>query len=171
MNDKVTLLGLLLFLVCAGCGGGVWYMNGKLVELQTQYDELEQRRVDLTQSTQFLVNQKRVFMEAFAALDGHKVSTAASDMDFYSEVQQAARANQINILSTRQMGIAKATGRSSIALTLRGDYYNFAQLLAKWRDLSTTVRVSALSITASRTPETNGEIQADVTVEAVIKAK
>ncbi|MDR2528154.1 MAG: hypothetical protein LBD04_03925 [Synergistaceae bacterium] len=171
MNDKVTLLGVLLFLLCAGCGGGVWYMNGKLVELQSQYDELEQRRVDLEQSTQFLMNQKRVFTESFTALDAYKVSTAASDMDFYSDVQQAARTHGINILSTRQMGVSRTTGRSSIALTLRGDYYNFAQLLAQWRNLQTTVRVAALSITASRTPETNGEIQADVTVEAVVKAK
>jgi hypothetical protein len=45
------------------------------------------------------------------------------------------------------------------------------KILADWRNLTTTVRVSQLSMTASKTPETRGEVQADVVLEAIVSAR
>ncbi len=171
MNDnKVTILGFLFFLFCASLIGGVYFLNGQLVDLQGQYNELEQRRVDLDQTTRSLMDQKTVFNNAFTTLESFKVNVASDDMGFYSEVQQVVQSSGINILSTRQQGVSKE-GRSTIALTLKGDYYSFMRVLAKWRNIPVTVRVSTLSVTASKTPETRGEVQADVTVEAIVSAK
>lgn len=171
MNDnKITIIGFLFFLFCAALIGGVYFLNGRLVDLQGQYDELEQRRVDLNQTTQSLVRQKKVFSDAFTALESYKINVASSDMAFYSEVQQAVQANGINVLSTRQQGISK-DGRSTMNLTLKGDYYSFLRVLADWRNLPITVRVSAMALTASKTPETRGEIQADVSVEAIVSVR
>ena len=167
MNDKVSMLGFLFFLLCALLIGGVYFLNGQLVELQEQYDDLEQRRVDLDQATRSLMNQKKVFTDAFNILEAYHVNVASSDMAFYSDVQQKVQASDINILSTRQGGVSQ-DGRSSMMLTLRGDYYSFSQVLAQWRNLPTTVRVAAMNVTASRTPEMRGEVQVDVTVEAIV---
>jgi hypothetical protein len=169
MNDnKVTLLGIVFFLVCAALIGGVYTLNAELTRLHEEYTELEQRRGELQQTTQVLMDQKKVFTDAFRALDDYKVSVASSDMIFYSEVQGAVQnTDGVDILSTQQRGVSR-DGRSSLVLTLRGDYYKFTQVLAKWRDLLTTVRVSAMTVTASRTPETRGEVQVDITVEAII---
>jgi hypothetical protein len=169
MNDnKVTMLGVLFFLVCAALIGGIYTLDGELARLNEEYRDLVQRGAQLEQDMQVLQEQKRVFTKAFAALEEYKVSVASSDMVFYSEVQGAVQdTSGVNILSTQQRGVSRE-GRSSLSLSLRGDYYNFAKVLAKWRNLTTTVRVSAMSITASRTPETRGEVQVDITVEAIV---
>ncbi|MDR2179897.1 MAG: hypothetical protein LBP21_06290 [Synergistaceae bacterium] len=168
MNDnKVTVLAFVLFLVCAALMGGVYLLNGQLVQLHEEYADLVQRGGELEQTMQSLVEQKQVFTDAFRALENYQVRVASSDMVFYSEVQGAVQNTGVEISSTQQKGTSK-DGRSSLALTLRGDYYKFAEVLAKWRNLSTTVRVAAMTITASRTPETRGEVQVDVTVEAII---
>jgi hypothetical protein len=169
-DNKVTILGSLFFLICILLIGGVYFLNGQLVVLQAQYDELEQRRVNLEQDTRILMEQKQIFSKAFAALQEYHVNVASDDMGFYSEVQQAVQTSGINILSTRQQAVPN-TGRSSIVLTLKGDYYSFMQVLAKWRALPVTVRVAGLTVTASKTPETQGEIQADVSVEAIVSKK
>ena len=169
MNDnKVTLLGIVFFLVCAALIGGVYTLNAELTRLHEEYTELEQRRGELQQTTQVLMDQKKVFTDAFRALDDYKVSVASSDMIFYSEVQGAVQnTSGVEIVSSQQRGVSRE-GRSSLSLVLRGDYYNFAKVLAKWRNLTTTVRVSAMTVTASRTPETRGEVQVDITVAAII---
>jgi hypothetical protein len=169
MNDnKVTLLGILFFVVCAVLLVGVYTLNGELTRLHEEYTELEQRRGELQQTTEMLMEQKKVFTEAFRALDAYKVSVASSDMIFYSEVQGAVQNTAaVEILSSQQRGVSR-DGRSSLVLSLRGDYYKFTQVLAKWRNLLTTVRVSAMTVTASRTPETQGEVQVNITVEAII---
>ena len=167
MNDKVSVLGIIFFLLCVALIGGVYYLNGQLVDLKGQYDELEQRKVELDESTKSLVRQKNVFTEAFKSLEQYHVNVASSDMVFYSDVQQKVQTSNINILSTRQGGVSR-DGRSSLVLNLRGDYYSFTDVLAQWRNLPTTVRVSAMNVTASRTPETRGEVQVEVTVEAIV---
>jgi Tfp pilus assembly protein PilO len=166
-DNKVTILGFLFFLFCVGLMGGIYVLNGQLETLQAEYDDLEQRRVNLEQDTQVLMDQKRVFTKAFDNLKNYKINVASEDMGFYAEVQQAVQKNEINILSTRQQGETKE-GRSSISLTLKGDYYSFMRVLSDWRNLPITVRVANLTVTASKTPETRGEIQADVLVEAIV---
>ncbi|MDR1979462.1 MAG: hypothetical protein LBQ42_12075 [Synergistaceae bacterium] len=172
MNDnKVTLLSFFFFIVCAGLIGGVYFLNGQLTQMHEEYTELEQRRGELSQTMQSLMQQKKVFSDAFVSLENYKVNVADSDMIFYSEVQGAVQdTSGVNILSTQQRGTSP-DGRSSLALTLRGDYYSFTQVLANWRNLLTTVRVSAMTVTASRTSETRGEVQVDVTVQAIVGKK
>ena len=169
-DSKVMILGVLFFLFCAALAGGVWYLNGAVEELQGEYDDLEQRRVDLETTTNALQQQVRVFKQAFSDLEQYHIQTAASDMGFIADVQQEVQSNGVNILSTRQGAISK-DGRSSLSLVLRGDYYSFTRVLAQWRNLSTTVRVASLNVTGSKTPETQGEVQADVVVEAIVSSK
>jgi TRAP-type uncharacterized transport system substrate-binding protein len=166
-DNKVTLLGALFFIFCAALIGGIFFLDSQLVQMQAEYDDLEQRRVDLTQTTKSLVEQKKVYMDAFAALESYRINIAPSDMGFYSEVQQVIQANGLNILSTRQLGVSRE-GRSSIAMTLKGDYYALMQVLANWRNTPTTVRVAALTVTAPRASDAREDVQADVTVEAIV---
>jgi len=175
MNDnKVTLVGIGFLLICIALIGGVYYINEELKALKEEYNDLESRRVNLVQDRDGLRDQIRVFNDAFKTLESFNVRATSSDMDFYSQVQQKIQENQrnneISIITQRQNGVNK-DGRSSIALTLRGDYYSFLRILAGWRNLTTTVRVSQLSITASRTPQTSGEVQADVVLEAIVTAR
>jgi hypothetical protein len=169
MNDnKITLIGVLFFLFCAALIGGVWYLNGQVERLSEERAELERRRGELDRTIQSLMAQKKVFADSFVAFEKFKVNAAVDDMAFYSDIQQVVqRAAGVNILSTQQRGVSRE-GRSSLALTLRGDYYSFTRVLAEWRNLVTTVRVSGMTVTASRTPETRGEVQVDVTVEAIV---
>lgn len=171
MNDnKITILGLIFFLFCAALIGGVYYINGQLTVAQEQYDELAQREANLMQTTQYLMDQKALYMSAFNVLDQYQIGVASSDLAFYAEVQQAAQARMVTIITTRQQGISKE-GVGSIALTLKGDYYSLMRVLADWRRLPITVRVSSMNIKSSRTPETQGEVEADVTLEAIISDK
>ena len=171
MNDnRVTIIGFLFFLVCAGFIGGIYFLDGKLSTLVEEYDRLNQQLVDLEQTTASLEAQKRIFLGAFETLEGYRINVASSDMSFYTDVQQVVQASDVNILSTRQQGVSRE-GRSSIALTLRGDYYSLMRVFAHWRKLPLTVRVSALTLMASKTAETRGEVQADVTVEAIVDNK
>ena len=173
MNDnKVTLVGILFLALCLGLIGGVYFLDGQLKMLKEQYDELEQSRANMEQDKAGLLEQIRVFKEAFLSLEAYNVRASPNDMDFYAQVQQEIdpyiRNNEVVIVTSRQNGIRD--GRSSISLTLRGNYYSFMKILAAWRNLHTTVRVSQLSMTASRSPRTLGEIQADVVVEAIVSA-
>ena len=174
MNDnKVTIVGVCFLALCLGLMGGIFFLDGQLRILKEQYDDLEQSRANLEQDKNSLLDQIRVFKEAFAELETYNVRPAANDMDFYSQVQMEIdpyiRNNEVIIITSRQHGIRD--GRTSISLTLRGDYYSFMRILAAWRNLHTTVRVSELSISASRTPQTSGEVLADIVLEAIIGAR
>ena len=170
-DNKVATLGLFLFLLCIVVGGIVYYLGNRLNELQVQADELQQQKVDLTTATQALIAQKTVFTNAFKDLENYHVNMAPSEMAFYTDVQQVVQNNAVEILSTRQQGV-NAEGLSSIAMTVRGEYYALMQVLAAWRNLPTTVRVSGLVLGGDKPSGTSGPlrgwVQADVTVEAIV---
>ncbi len=173
-NSKVSFLGILFFLICASLIGGVYFLDNRIKELKIEYDDLEQRRVNLESDSEFLTKQKSIFTAAFNELENDKdcrVNVAVSEMAFYSDVQQVARNNNVEFLTTSQQGVS-STGRSSLKLILKGDYYAMMQVLAEWRNLPTTVRVANLSLVASNPPASAGKargyVQADVTVEAIV---
>ena len=174
-DNKATILVLLFSVLCLALVGGVYFLGDKLKTLQKEYNDLEQRRVNLKDATDALIAQKKVFEDAFRELENYHVNVAANEMAFYSGVQQAVQDNDVEILSTRQQGVNKER-LSTIALTLRGDYYNVAQVLAAWRNLPMTVRVASLTVRrnapASRSrgarEVATGRVEADTTVEAVI---
>lgn len=173
-DNKVTTLGLLFFLFCVALVGAVYYLGIRLDDLREQADELEQRKVDLTSATQALMDQISVFNKAFNELESYHVNVAESELAFYSDVQQVVQNNGVEILSTRQQGVNK-DGISTIAMTTRGDYYALMRVLAAWRNLPTTVRVSALTLGADKpigsSTALQGWVQADVTVEAIVAAQ
>ena len=167
MNNKVTFVGIGFLALCIGLAGGIYFLDGQLKMLKEQYNELEQRRANLEQDRNSLREQITVFKNAFASLEAYNVRATSNDMDFYSQVQQKVQENSdITIRTQRQNGVRD--GRSSISLTLRGDYYSFMKVLAGWRNLPITVRVSQLSVTTPRNPQMMGEIQADVVLEAIV---
>ena len=175
MNDnKVTFVGIGFLALCLALAWGIYFLDGELRILKDEYDELEQRRANLEQDRNGLIEQIAVYKNSFSALEAYNVRATSSDMDFYSQVQSEIdpyiRQNDVIIITSRQNGVNKE-GRSSISLTLRGDYYSFMKILAAWRNLHTTVRVAQLSMTASKNPQTSGEIQADVVLEAIVSAK
>ena len=174
-DNKVAVLGLFFFLLCAVLGGAVYYLGGRLNELHAQADDLEQQRVDMESATQALVAQKTVFTNAFKELENYSVNVALNEMAFYSDVQQVVQNNAVEIMSTRQQGV-NAEGVSAIAMTVRGEYYALMQVLAAWRNLPTTVRVSTLTLGADKSTGSSSEalrgwVQADVTVEAIVAPK
>jgi hypothetical protein len=174
MNDnKVTFVGIGFLALCLALAWGIYFLDGQLRILKDEYDELEQRRANLEQDKNGLIAEITVFKNAFSVLEDYNVRAASNDMDFYSQVQLEIdpyiRQNDVIIMSSKQNGIKD--GRSSIYLKLRGDYYSFMKILAAWRNLHTTVRVSQLSMTASKNPQTSGEIQADVVLEAIVSAR
>ena len=171
MNDnKVMFVGIGFLALCLGLAWGIYFLDGQIRELKDEYDELEQRRANLTQDRDGLREQITVFKNAFSALEAYNVRATPNEMDFYAQVQSEVdpyiRRNEVIIITSRQSGIRD--GRTSISLTLRGDYYSFMKILAAWRNLATTVRVSQLSMTASRAPQVRGEVQADVVLEAIV---
>ena len=167
MNNKVTFVGIGFLALCIGLAGGIYFLDGQLKMLKEQYNELEQRRANLEQDRNGLREQITVFKNAFSSLEAYNVRATSNDMDFYSQVQQKVQENsEVSIRTQRQNGIKD--GRSSISLTLRGDYYSFMKILAGWRNLPITVRVSQLSVTTPRNPQMMGEIQADVVLEAIV---
>jgi len=173
MNDsKVTVIGLLFLILCLGLVGGIWYLDGQLRYLREERDRLEQDRVNMVRDVANLEEQIRVFNTSFADLERHNVRAAQNEMEFLAQVQQAIDPHiwndRIVMISSDQRGVNAATGRATLNLVLRGDYYTFMNILAAWRNVDVTVRVSALSMMASRTPQVRGEIQADVTLEAII---
>ena len=172
MNDsKVTLIGLVFFLICAGLVGGVHFTYSKLNELKDEYVRLENQRATLSQDTMELREQINTFNNAFKVLEAYNVRATSSDINFKAEVQEKIDEYIEAITTAKSTQGATRDGRSSISYSIRGDYYSFLKILAGWRNLQTTVRVSALSMTASKTPQTSGEILADVTVEAIVSAK
>jgi hypothetical protein len=169
-DNKVTIIGVCFFLLCLGLAGGIYFIDGQLRELREQYDDLERRRANLVRETSSLREEITVYTNAFDVLESYNVRATDSDMDFYAQVQEKIEENhEVSIISARQNGIRD--GRTSISLTLRGDYYAFMRILASWRNLYTTVRVSELSIQIPRNPQVRGEIQADVVVEAIVSAR
>ena len=170
MNDnKVTVIGGCFFVLCAVLAWWIFHLNGQLVELKEEYTSLEERKVNLEQDTAGLNAQIRVFKQSFETLEKFNVRATPNELDFYSQVQQKIQDSDVSIIAVTPNGTNN--GRSSISLTLRGDYYSFMKILAAWRNLTTTVRVSQLSMTASRTPQTRGEIQADVVLEAIVSTR
>ena len=126
-------------------------------------------------ATQALVAQKTVFTNAFKELENYSVNVALNEMAFYSDVQQVVQNNAVEIMSTRQQGV-NADGVSAIAMTVWGEYYALMQVLAAWRNLPTTVRVSTLTLGADKSTGSSSEalrgwVQADVTVEAIVAPK
>ena len=78
MNDnKVTLLGFFFFLVCIALIGGIYFLNRQLTQLHEDLSELERRRGELTRTTQSLIEQKKVFSDAFRVLEGYSVKRHA----------------------------------------------------------------------------------------------
>ena len=172
MNDsKVTVIGVLFLLLCLGLVGGIWYLDGQLRELRQEYNTLDQSRADLQRDVANLREQVGVFNDAFRTLGEYNVSAAQNEMHFLTQVQQIIDpyiwSEHIVMVSSQQGGV-NAAGRATQSFTLRGDYYAFKRILAAWRNVEVTVRVSALSMMASRTPQMHGEIQADVTLEAIV---
>ena len=102
--------------------------------------------------------QKTVFTNAFKDLENYHVNVAPSELAFYSDVQQVVQNNAVEILSTRQQGV-NAEGLSTIAMTVRGEYYALMQVLAAWRNLPTTVRVSSLSLGQDKSTGSSGALR------------
>ena len=173
-DNRILILGLLSFLFCALLSGTVYYLGGRLNDLHAQADDLQQKIVDMSGSTQTLMEQKVVFTNAFKDLEHYRVNAAPSELAFYSDVQQVVQNNGIEILSSRQQGVNEA-GFSAIAMTVRGEYYALMQVLAAWRNLPTTVRVSALTLGPDKpigsSEGLQGWVQADVTVEAIVASQ
>ena len=96
-DNKITILGLLFFLLCAALGGAVYYLGERLSELHSRADELQQQRVDLESTTQALIAQKSVFTNAFKELENYSVNVALNEMAFYSDVQQVVQNNAVEI--------------------------------------------------------------------------
>lgn len=175
-DNKATILVLVFSIVCLALLGGIYFLNERLKALQEEYNELEQRRVNLKDATDTLIAQKKAFEDAFKELEEYRVNVAPDEMAFYSDVQQAVQSNDVSILSTRQQPVNQDR-ICSIAMTLQGDYYNLTRVLAAWRNLRTTVRVASFTVRSrepsrnrnQEQPEPTGRVEADVTVEAVIE--
>lgn len=174
-DNKVTILVLVFSVICLALLGGIYFMSERLKALQEEYNELEQRRVNLKDATDTLIAQKKVFEDAFKELEEYRVNVAPDEMAFYSEVQQAVQSNDVSISSTRQQPVNQER-ICSIAMTLQGDYYNLTRVLAAWRNLPITVRVASFTVRGrdanrrnQNQPEPVGRVEADVTVEAVIQ--
>jgi len=175
MNDnKVMLIGIAFFLLCIGLIAGIYIVDGDIRYHRDEFDRLDQQRANFQRDNANLHEQIRAFTDAFDRLARFNVNPAANEMDFYSQVQQVIDphiwTNEIVIISAVQGGIGPG-GRASHTLTLRGDYYTFKRILAEWRNLNITVRVSGLTIARATGPQAqSGEIVANLTLEATIAA-
>ena len=103
-DNKIMILGLLSFLFCALLGGTIYYLGNRLNDLQAQADDLQQKNVDLSSSTQALLEQKAVFTNAFKDLENYRPERAG--LLFRRPAGRAEQRDWAPLLSTagRQCG-------------------------------------------------------------------
>ena len=140
----------------------VWYSIHVLYDYRTEYETLEAERNNFTGMIKSLEERNRTLAQ-IAGLDINRTGTASDAVEFYSQVRLAIENAGMNLLS---MSSGQNEKDLRLSLSLQGNYYSLAHLLAAWRVMPVASRVTSLRFRRdSRAPE--DFINADVTIEGM----
>ena len=136
-----------------------WYPVHLLETMREEYDTLENERIDLVMTVEnFSVVQEN--LQKIEAASPKDIRPASDIVEFYAYVRQAAENNGVNIISTRQSS-------SSISMNLRGGYYSLMHLIADWRTMPTTGKITSIKIQRDKDAPSLF-VTADVTLTALM---
>ena len=152
----------IFFTLCLILMFAVWYSIHVLYDYRTEYETLEAERNNFTGMIQNLEERNRTLAE-IAGLDINRTGTASDAVEFYSQVRLAIENAGMNLLS---MSSGQNEKDLKLSLSLQGNYYSLAHLLAAWRVMPVASRVTSLRFKRdARAPE--DFINADVTIEGM----
>ena len=152
----------IFFTSCLVVMFAVWYSIHVLYDYRTEYETLEAERNNFTGMIQSLEERNRTLAQ-IAGLDINHTGTASDAVEFYSQVRLAIENAGMNLLS---MSSGQNEKDLKLSLSLQGNYYSLAHLLAAWRVMPIASRVTSLRFKRdARAPE--DFINADVTIEGM----
>lgn len=160
INQNLVLLlaGVLVgfcILVCAV----TWYPVHLLENMREEYDNIENERLSLNTTVEnFSIVKEN--LEKLEAITPKDIRPASDIVEFYAYVRQAAENNGINIISTRQ-------SNNSISMNLRGGYYSLMHLIADWRKMPASGKITSIKIQRDKDVPALF-VTADVTLAALL---
>ena len=153
----------IFFTSCLSLMFAVWYSIHVLYDYRTEYETLEAERNNFTGMIQNLENRNKA-LQKIAGLDINRTGTASDSVSFYSQVRYAIENSGMNLLS---MQSGQNEQDLKLTLSLQGNYYSFAHLLAQWRSMPVAARILSLRFRRdAQAPE--DFIDADITIEGMI---
>ena len=163
MNKNLYMVFAGMFFAgCLALMFAVWYSIHVLYDYRTEYETLEAERNNFTGMIRNLEERNRTLAQ-IAALDINRTGTASDAVVFYSQVRQAIENNGMNLLSMKSGQNEKDL---KLSLSLQGNYYSFAHLIAAWRVMPSAARILSLRFRRdSLSPE--NFIDADVVIEGM----
>ena len=164
MNKNLYMVFAGMFFAgCLALMFAVWYSIHVLYDYRTEYETLEAERNNFTGMINSLEDRNRTLSQ-IAALDINRTGTASDSVAFYSQVRFAIENAGMNLLSMQSGQNEKDL---KLTLSLQGNYYSFAHLLAAWRSMPSAARILSLRFRRdAQAPE--DFINADVTIEGMI---
>ena len=152
----------IFFASCLALMFAVWYSIHVLYDYRTEYETLEAERNNFTGMIKSLEDRNRTLSQ-IAGLDINRTGTASDSVSFYSHVRIAIESAGMNLLS---MSSGQNEKDLKLSLSLQGNYYSLAHLLAAWRVMPVASRITSLRFRRDpRAPE--DFINADVTIEGM----
>ena len=141
----------------------VWYSIHVLYDYRTEYETLEAEQNNFTGMIKNLEERNRT-LQQIAGLEINQTGTVSDAVSFFSQVRLAIENNGMNLLS---MSSGQNEKDLKLSLSLQGNYYSFAHLLAAWRVMPSAARIISLKFKRdSQSPE--DFIEAEVTIEGMI---
>lgn len=156
----------LLLLIALGLAGVcllicliTWYPVHMLEVMREEYDNIESERGDLNMTVEnFEIIKDN--LEKLEAITPKDIKPAADIVEFYAYVRQAAENNGINIISTKQ-------DNNSITMNLQGGYYSLMHLIADWRKMPASGKITSIKIQRDKDVPALF-VTADVTLAALL---
>ena len=158
-QNLVLLLALVLAVFCFIICIVTWYPVHLLENVREEYDNIENERINLNMTVEnFSIVKEN--LEKLQAISPKDIRPASDIVEFYAYVRQAAENNGINIISTRQ-------SNNSISMNLRGGYYSLMQLIADWRKMPASGKITSIKIQRDKDVPALF-VTADVTLAALL---
>ncbi len=158
---KSLAIAGIFFAIVAAIVFGAFFSERNLDSMRDEYNNLENRRVQLQSRISTLKQQNNALADITTDKFIHAQALQSQNglVDFYSQVQKVFSDRNIEIISTRQQ-------ENSIILNLQGDYYALMATLADLRSMQTPSKINSMNI--RRNQSHPSLIAADMILEALI---
>lgn len=158
-QNLVLAIAAALVGICLVICAVTWYPVHLLENMREEYENIESERMSLNTTVENFSIVKGN-LEKLEAITPKDIKPASDIVEFFAYVRQAAENNGINIISTRQSS-------NSISLNLRGGYYSLMQLIADWRKMPASGKITSIKIQRDKDVPALF-VTADVTLAALL---
>lgn len=140
MKKNYYLIFIIIFCILCSliCLAG-WQSVEKLQAYRREYDMLYFERNNFTRTMENLYSRNSALRQAY------NINLESADdegaLSFHDQIIKTLENNNIDIVSLNQ----EKPDSNIITMSLRGNYYDFAHLLAEWRNLSLPTRLNLFS--------------------------